>query len=44
MADEFTGFARDAFSFWKGLEKNNNRDWFQTHKDRNEQQVRRPMQ
>ena len=44
MADEFTGFARDAFSFWKGLEKNNNRDWFQTHKDRYEQLVRRPMQ
>jgi len=44
MADEFTGFASDAFSFWKGLEKNNNRDWFQTHKDRYEQLVRRPMQ
>ena len=44
MADEFTGFARDAFSFWKGLEKNNNRDWFQAHKDRYEQLVRRPMQ
>ena len=44
MADEFTGFTRDAFSFWKGLEKNNNRDWFQAHKDRYEQAVRRPMQ
>jgi uncharacterized protein (TIGR02453 family) len=44
MADEFTGFARDAFSFWKGLEKNNNRDWFQAHKDTYERAVRRPMQ
>jgi len=22
------------FSFWKDLERNNNRDWFQAHKDR----------
>ena len=44
MADEFSGFTREAFSFWKGLEKNNNRDWFQAHKDRYEQAVRRPMQ
>jgi len=44
MADEFTGFTRDAFSFWKGLERNNNRDWFQAHKDQYEQAVRRPMQ
>jgi uncharacterized protein (TIGR02453 family) len=44
MADEFTGFTRDAFSFWKDLEKNNNRDWFQAHRDRYEQAVRRPMQ
>jgi uncharacterized protein (TIGR02453 family) len=44
MADEFTGFTRDAFSFWKGLERNNNRAWFQAHKDRYEQAVRRPMQ
>jgi uncharacterized protein (TIGR02453 family) len=44
MADEFTGFARDGFSFWKGLERNNNREWFQAHKDQYEQAVRRPMQ
>jgi uncharacterized protein (TIGR02453 family) len=44
MADEFTGFPRDALSFWKGLEKNNNRGWFHAHKDRYEQAVRRPMQ
>jgi uncharacterized protein (TIGR02453 family) len=44
MADEFTGFPRDAFTFWKGLEKNNNREWFQAHKADYEQSVRRPMQ
>jgi len=44
MANEFTGFTRDAFSFWKGLERNNNRDWFQAHKNQYEQAVRRPMQ
>jgi uncharacterized protein (TIGR02453 family) len=44
MADEFTGFSRDAFSFWNGLEKHNNREWFQAHKDTYEQAVRRPMQ
>jgi uncharacterized protein (TIGR02453 family) len=44
MADEFAGFTRDAFSFWKGLERNNNRDWFHAHKDQYEQAVRRPMQ
>jgi uncharacterized protein (TIGR02453 family) len=44
MADEFTGFTRDAFTFWKGLERNNNREWFQAHKEQYEQAVRRPMQ
>ena len=44
MTHEFTGFTRDAFSFWKGLERNNNRVWFQAHKDQYEQAVRRPMQ
>ena len=44
MADEFTGFSRNAFSFWNGLEKHNNREWFHAHKDTYEQAVRRPMQ
>jgi uncharacterized protein (TIGR02453 family) len=44
MADEFSGFPREAFTFWKGLERNNNRDWFQAHKAQYEQAVRRPMQ
>ena len=44
MADEFTGFTREAFAFWKGLERHNNREWFQAHRDQYEQAVRRPMQ
>ena len=43
MADEFTGFTREAFSFWKGLERHNDREWFQAHKDQYERAVRRPM-
>jgi uncharacterized protein (TIGR02453 family) len=44
MAEEFSGFSRDAFSFWKGLERNNTRPWFQAHKEQYEQTVRRPLQ
>lgn len=44
MAQEFSGFSRAAFSFWTGLERNNNRTWFQAHRDQYEQEVRRPMQ
>ena len=43
MAEEFTGFTREAFSFWKGLERHNDREWFQAHKDQYERAVRRPM-
>jgi uncharacterized protein (TIGR02453 family) len=44
MAEEFTGFTREAFTFWKGLERHNNRQWFQAHKEQYEQGVRRPLQ
>jgi uncharacterized protein (TIGR02453 family) len=44
MSDAFSGFSREAFSFWKGLEKNNHRDWFQAHKVEYERAVREPMQ
>jgi uncharacterized protein (TIGR02453 family) len=44
MSDAFTGFPREAFTFWKGLEKNNHREWFQEHKDAYERAVRQPMQ
>jgi uncharacterized protein (TIGR02453 family) len=44
MSDAFSGFSREAFTFWKGLEKNNHREWFQAHKDVYERAVRQPMQ
>jgi uncharacterized protein (TIGR02453 family) len=40
----FTGFPREAITFFKGLEANNNRDWFQAHKDAYERACREPMQ
>jgi uncharacterized protein (TIGR02453 family) len=43
MAEEFTGFSREAMDFFKKLEKNNNREWFQTHKDVYERACREPM-
>lgn len=44
MSDTFSGFPREAFAFWKGLAKNNHREWFQAHKDVYERAVRQPMQ
>lgn len=44
MAGTFTGFPREAITFFKGLERNNNRDWFQAHKATYEQACREPMQ
>ncbi len=44
MSDAFTGFPRDAFTFWKKLEKNNNRDWFQANKALYERACRAPLQ
>jgi uncharacterized protein (TIGR02453 family) len=43
LAAPFTGFPREAFEFFKGLAKNNNRDWFQAHKDTYEHACREPM-
>ena len=43
MTEEFTGFSRDAMDFFKKLEKNNNREWFQAHKDAYERACREPM-
>jgi len=37
MSDTFNGFPRDAFTFFAGLARNNNRTWFQTHRERYEQ-------
>jgi uncharacterized protein (TIGR02453 family) len=43
-AGRFEGFPREAFGFFKELEQNNNREWFQAHKDVYEQACRAPMQ
>ncbi|HEY7445565.1 MAG TPA: DUF2461 domain-containing protein [Vicinamibacterales bacterium] len=44
MPATFAGFPREALSFFKELEANNNRDWFQAHKDVYERACREPMQ
>jgi uncharacterized protein (TIGR02453 family) len=33
MGDGFTGFPRDATEFFRDLARNNNREWFQAHKE-----------
>ena len=43
MTDTFNGFPRDAFTFFAGLARNNNRDWFQAHREVYEQACREPM-
>jgi uncharacterized protein (TIGR02453 family) len=43
MADGFTGFPREATQFFRELAGNNNRDWFQAHKDVYEQNCREPL-
>jgi uncharacterized protein (TIGR02453 family) len=40
----FTGFPREAFTFFKGLASHNNRDWFHANKDVYERACRAPMQ
>ncbi len=44
MASHFAGFASEALEFFGNLGRNNNRDWFLTHKHVYEEQVRAPMQ
>jgi uncharacterized protein (TIGR02453 family) len=39
----FAGFPPEAFKFFASLAKNNNRDWFQAHKDVYERACREPM-
>jgi uncharacterized protein (TIGR02453 family) len=43
MSTPFAGFPSEAIGFLKGLEKHNNRDWFQAHKDVYESACREPM-
>lgn len=40
----FEGFPRAGMDFLRKLKKNNNRPWFQSHKDEYEENVRFPMQ
>jgi len=40
----FTGFPVEGLQFLKQLKRNNNREWFNEHKDIYEESVRKPMQ
>lgn len=39
----FGGFPREAFAFFRQLARNNNREWFQAHREVYEQACREPM-
>jgi uncharacterized protein (TIGR02453 family) len=43
MAEGFTGFPREATEFFRQLSRNNNREWFQAHKDVYERACREPV-
>jgi uncharacterized protein (TIGR02453 family) len=43
MRAVFDGFPREAMTFFRGLARNNNREWFLTHKGVYEESVKRPM-
>ena len=43
MDDKFPGFSPDLFKFLTELKKNNNRDWFNEHKERYINSVANPM-
>jgi uncharacterized protein (TIGR02453 family) len=43
MADGFIGFPRAATEFFRDLARNNNREWFQAHKDVYELACREPL-
>lgn len=43
MAKKFPGFSPKLLTFFRELEKNNDRNWFAAHKDLFESEVRRPM-
>jgi uncharacterized protein (TIGR02453 family) len=44
MFPPFIGFPKEGISFLKQLKRNNNREWFKSHKDRYEEYVKLPMQ
>ena len=39
----FAGFPKEALTFFRGLAKNNNRDWFEARKQTFEDKVKAPM-
>jgi uncharacterized protein (TIGR02453 family) len=43
MSDGFGGFPREGTEFFRNLARNNNRDWFQAHKDVYERACREPL-
>jgi uncharacterized protein (TIGR02453 family) len=43
MSDGFNGFPREGTEFFRDLARNNNRDWFQAHKDVYERACREPL-
>ncbi len=43
MANSFSGFSNKALTFFRELEKSNDRGWFSAHKEIYEQEVRQPM-
>jgi uncharacterized protein (TIGR02453 family) len=43
MASSFPGFSRAALTFFKQLEKNNEREWFAARKQKFEELLRKPM-
>jgi uncharacterized protein (TIGR02453 family) len=43
MGSGFPGFPKEGIQFFRGLARNNNRDWFQPRKAQFDEQVKRPM-
>lgn len=43
MTSPFNGFPPDLFTFLSDLSRNNNREWFNDHKDRYQESIVRPM-
>lgn len=44
MKSPFSGFPPEALKFLRGLKKNNNRDWFESHKQTYLESVKAPME
>ena len=44
MKSTFGGFSKHMQTFFRGLRKHNDRDWFEAHREIYEQQVKGPME